>query len=353
MFSIDLTRSFTVALCITVAACNGSSNDDDAASADDAGTSNASADDGADDAPPATDDGDATDDGSVDSTGGDPPGDDAVAELFAALPGLWVAPVTSNTSAGDFATMTMDIRPADDRTLFGRVDLDSGNNLRFLFALETHDGVDEVVFRNGGDFLGILRDTRTRLIEHDAAAGTWRFCEINVGCDYVDAVFTLGDDMLDLSVDVAGMHHMHWGAALAEPRPLPGVFPADPTPGAPDDPFPTMPQLDVTLSWGEPAAEPFDAWVMLMTSSCGINPVGCTPARFLRTQVQAGATSAQLTFEQIHAGEYFGFGVLDRNGNLSTALIPDTGDGVTLPDRPVTVAPDGTSTASLSIITDL
>jgi hypothetical protein len=355
MQRLDATaRGLWVLAAIVAAGCP--SEDGDSAG-DTSGAATSAATEAATGGSAATDDGadasaDATDSSGADSTGGG--GDGAVAALFAALPGLWVAPVTSSTSAGDFAMMTMDIRPADDRTLFGRVDLDNANNLRFAFALETHDGVEELVFRNGGYFLGTLRDTRTRLVEHDAAAGTWRFCAIGgAECDYVDAVFTLGNDMLDLEVEVLGVHHMHWGAALAEARPQPGEFPVDPSPGGSDDPFPTMPQLDVSLSWTEPAAAPFDAWVLLMTTACGINPVGCTPSRFVRTTVEVGATSAALSFEQIHAGEYFGFAVLDRNGNLQGALVPDAGDGVSAPDQPVTVGAEGTSTKSIAILLDL
>lgn len=297
-------------------------------------------------------------DGSDDSTGdtGEPPAGTEVEQFMGALAGLWVAPVTSDTSVGDFPLMAMDMRPVDDRSIFARVDLDAANNLRFLFNVETHDGVDELVFRNGGFFLGILRDTRTRLIEHDEAAGTWRFCAVGeAGCDYIDAVFTVGEDTLDLTVDVLLMPHMHWAGQLAEPRPQPEVFPVDPTPGTPDDPFPPMPQLSVDVTWTTPAEAGAYAWVVLTTSECGLNPASadCTPARYLRTEVEVGATEATLTFDQVHPGAYFGLAILDRNANLGAgALLPDAGDGVSIPDRPVTVATEGTSSASIALFVD-
>lgn len=290
----------------------------------------------------------------ADTTGGGGGLDAAAAELLQHLPGLWVAPVTSNTTAGDFATMNMDVRPADDRTLFSRVDLDTANNLRFAFAIEEHEGEDVLVFRNGGFFQGVLRDTRTRLVEHDPAAGTWRFCAIAGGCAYVDAVFTKpDDDHLELNTRVLRMEHMHWAANRAEPRPLDAPFPYDPTPGGETDPFPAMPQLTVTLDWAEPAQAGTDAWVVLTTTPCGLDPLGCTPSRFVRAAAEPGATSAELVLDQIHPGEYLAVGILDRNGNLGGALLPDTGDGVTLPDRPVTVAASGTSEAALVIAIDL
>ena len=292
--------------------------------------------------------------GGADTTGGPGDPDDAVALFFSRLPGLWVAPVTSNTSAGDFATMNMDIRPADDRTLFSRVDLDSGNNLRFAFAVETHEGEDVLVFRNGGFFQGVLRDTRTRLEEYDADAGTWRFCAIAGGCAYVDARFTMTDeDHLELEAIVLRMQHMHWASTKAEPRELEAAFPFDPTPGGATDPFPPMPRLTVSLDWADPAPAGAEAWVILTTTPCGLSPAGCTPARFIRTAVDEGATSAELVLDQIHAGEYHAIGILDRNANLGATLLPDSGDGVTVPDQPVDVAPDGDSEAALVVAIDL
>ncbi len=90
-----------------------------------------------------------------------------------------------------------------------------------------------------------------------------------------------------------------------------------------------------------------------MTTPCGITPHGCTPSRFIRVPVDTGATSAQLVFEQIHPGEYFGLGILDHNGNLTGTLLPDRGDSVTLPDQPVTVAETGNSRADLVVVFDL
>jgi len=296
--------------------------------------------------------GEVTDDG-ADSTG-EPPLDDPAAEFLRSLPGLWVAPVTSMTSVGDFPIMSMDIRPVDDRTLFSRVDLDAANNLRFAFAIEEHDGAPTLVFRNGGYFLGFLRDTRTTLVEHDPDAGLWRFCAITGGCDYVEARFLRSDpDVLTLSTDVMGRPHMHWEGVLAEPRPLDGDFPYDPSPGQADDPFPPMPALRVSLSWTEPLVASVDAWVVLSTTECALLPGSCQPSRFLRITADAGATSAELQFDQIHAGDYFATAMLDRNGNLAGTLFPDGGDLVSLPNQAVTVAERGESTASISLLVEL
>lgn len=290
---------------------------------------------------------------SADSTGEPPEGDAALAFLNA-LPGLWIAPVTSMTSVGDFPIMAMDIRPADDRTLLSRVDLDAGNNLRFAFAIEEHDGAPVLVFRNGGDFLGILRDTRTALVEHDPAAQTWRFCAIGGGCDYVDAVFTLETpERLVLTATVLGRPHMHWEGVLREERPLDGEFPYDPAPGSTSDPFPTMPTLRVTLTWTSPTAAAVDAWIVLSTTDCGFAPGSCQPSRFIRTTVEPGSTSAELVLEQIHAGDYQANAFLDNNGNLAGTLFPDAGDLVSIPNHDIEVAPAGESTAAIALLVEL
>jgi hypothetical protein len=297
-------------------------------------------------------DGGSSSDG-ADSTG-EPPGQDAALAFMNAVPGLWIAPVTSMTSVGDFPIMAMDIRPADDRTLFSRVDLDGANNLRFAFAIEEHDGAPVLVFRNGGYFLGILRDTRTTLVEHDAAAQTWRFCAVMGGCGYVDALFALeAPDRLVLTATVLGRPHMHWEGVRREERPLDGQFPYDPSPGAADDPFPAMPSLRVTLSWATPTVEPVDAWVVLTTTDCSLVPGSCQPSRFFRAAVPAGADSAELLLDQVHAGDYQANAFLDNNGNLAGTLFPDTGDLVSIPNQDVEVAPAGESTAAIALVVEL
>lgn len=297
-------------------------------------------------------DGTSSSDG-ADSTG-EPPTDDAALALLNALPGLWIAPVTSMTSVGDFPIMAMDIRPADDRTLFSRVDLDGANNLRFAFAIEEQGGAPVLVFRNGGYFLGILRDTRTTLVEHDPDAQTWRFCAVGGGCGYVDALFTLETpERLVLTATVMGRPHMHWEGVKREERPLDGQFPYDPTPGASDDPFPVMPSLRVTLSWTTPTTEAVDAWVVLTTTDCALLPGSCQPSRFFRATTEPGATEVELVLDQIHAGDYQANAFLDNNGNLAGTLLPDSGDLVSIPNHDVEIAPAGESTTAIALVVEL
>ena len=94
-------------------------------------------------------------------------------ELMQRLAGLWTGPATM-TPLGTFARMNMDLRAASAQVLFSRADLDEMNNLRFAFELEAPDGETTLVYRNGGYFLGLLRDSRTRLVEH--TADSYRFC---------------------------------------------------------------------------------------------------------------------------------------------------------------------------------
>ena len=110
--------------------------------------------------------------------------------LFRRLAGLWSGPVTM-TRLGAFPVVNMDFRPGSDHVLFGRVDLDAQNALRFAFSIETIAGKDTVVFRNGGLFRGVARDSRTVLVSADEQTGSFRFCAVDGGCDYIDAVFQL------------------------------------------------------------------------------------------------------------------------------------------------------------------
>lgn len=289
----------------------------------------------------------------ADTSGGVTPDADS-AEFFEAVVGLWVAPVTSWTSAGSFPTMNMDVRAASDNVLFSRVDLDADNSLRFAFQLEEHDGQTQLVFRNGGDFLGIPRDSKAVLEER--TGDTWRFCALSAGCGYIDARFAFeSSERLRLDVDVMGMRHIEWIANRRETRSLDGAFP-NPTPEASDAPFPPMPQLEVEAQWSVPLEQDADIWLILTSTECGINPVAnCVPSRYMLAQVSAGSSSVTLTIEQIHPGQYSANAVLDRNQNISAGvLLPDAGDAVSFPlDAPTTVPTEGTGTLTLMLNADI
>lgn len=285
----------------------------------------------------------------------DAPNETDASAFFVSIAGLWVAPVTSWTSAGSFPTMNMDVRAASDGVLFSRVDLDEDNAVRFAFALEEHDGQTLLTFRNGGEFLGIRRDTRTVLEETDGTV--WRFCALgDGGCSSIDARFDFsGEDSLRLDVDVLGMRHIEWIASRLEARPLEGAFPEPPAqPG--DAEFPPMPELAVQASWNVPLEEPADVWVVLTSTECGVNPLAnCVPSRYMRATAEAGTTSVTVGFEQIHDGSYRANAALDRNRNMTAGvLLPDAGDSVSIPlDVPTDVPTSGVGTVDLMLSLDL
>lgn len=272
-------------------------------------------------------------------------------ELAQRLSGLWSGPATM-TPLGAFPLMNMDLRAASGHVLFGRVDLDAANNLRFAFEVEDHGSGPVLVYRNGGYFLGILRDSRAVLVEHSGSM--WRFCSTSAqGCDYIDARFSFdGDDRVILDVDVKGMQHVYWDATRKETRALPQPFPVDLEPQAADAPFPTMPSLRATVTWQEPLAQAGEVWGIVTTQPCDAQ-FTCTHSRSLRAAAAAGATSATLLIEQIHAGDYQLTAVLDRNGNMAQTMFPDAGDGVSLPNKAVLVAPAGETKTSAAIVIDL
>lgn len=298
----------------------------------------------------ASDSGSADSTGAADSTGGmsDP---SAMADFFARWPGLWAGPVDSMTSAGDFPTMNMDVRAADGYTLFSRCDLDGGNSVRMAMAIEQHGGEDVLTFRNGGYFLGIMRDSRTTLVEADLEAERFRFCALDGGCDYIDAVFDFeGPDALDMHVNVRGNTHFDWPATRKELREVATPFPQDDTALPGDQPFPEMPTLTAHLSWSTPLAEAADAWLILSTENCGVG--GCNPSRFIRGHAEAGATSIDVVMDQIHPGDYKTNAMLDRNGNLAGTFLPDAGDAVAIPNGSASVAA-GENEISLALIVEL
>jgi hypothetical protein len=307
-----------------------------------------------------------------DATGDDATGDDATAtdaqggddaadvspeafageRLMTALVGLWRGPA-ERTPLGTFPLMNMDMRPVQGLALgdllFSRADLDADNSLRFAFGVEQHAGADVLVFRNGGQFLGLDRDTRTLLESFDAATQTWRFCALDGGCDYVDATWTFSrPDALTLQVLVGGRQHLTWSAQRVEARDAPAPFPsADALPA--DAPFPPMPSLRVTVTWSPALTADAPVWVVLSTTPCGFTGRGCEASRSISARALAGSTSAEVVLHQVHPGAYKLNAVLDRDDNIQSQVFPSSGDSVALPDQAVTVGPSGESTAQSAI----
>jgi len=282
------------------------------------------------------------------STGGDMV---AGLELLPRLAGLWSGPATM-TPLGTFPLMNMDLRAASGQVLFSRADLDALNSLRFAFEVEAPGGTPTLVYRNGGYFLGMLRDSRTALVEQ--GEDSWRFCSTGAqGCDYIDARWTFsGGDALVFDVKVKGSQHVYWEATRKETRALPEPFPSDLTPLASDAEFPPMPTLKIDVGWAQPLAQDGEVWTIVTTGDCDLQ-LKCTHSRSLRAMVSAGATSASLTIEQIHPGPYKLNAILDRNGNLATTLYPDTGDGVASPNQAIMVAPSGETAVKAQIVVTL
>jgi hypothetical protein len=279
-------------------------------------------------------------------------GEDGVAglELMQRLAGLWSGPA-SMTPLGTFPLMNMDVRAASGQVLFSRVDLDANNSLRFAFEVEDHGSGPVLVYRNGGYFLGLLRDSRALLTEHTDSS--WRFCSATQGCDYIDATFSFdGDDHVILDVKVKGMQHVYWDALREETGALPEPFPADTTPLAKDAPFPAMPSLKVDVNWAGALAEDGGVWVILTTQPCDLQ-FTCKHSRSLLTAAAVGSTSSSLLIDQVHPGDYKMTVVLDRNGNMADTLFPDAGDGVSLPNQAVKVAPAGETSVQATIVVDL
>lgn len=268
------------------------------------------------------------------------------------LAGLWTGPAT-RTPLGDFSMMNVDFRPASPQVVFGRTDVDEDNSLRFAFSVETHGGEDVLIYRNGGFFLGLLRDHRARLVEHEPGSSRWRFCHATLGCDYADALWDFrGPELLIFDVRVRGMQHVYWNARRVEAGELPAGFAEGlVSQGTGEAPFPPMPNLRTTVRWLRPLQAEAPVYLVLSNRECA--PAECQPARQLRARARAGSNSVELNLEQVHPKTYFAFAILDRNDNLEMLGLPDSGDGVSLPNQRLTVMEQGTSTGQLDIVYDL
>jgi hypothetical protein len=287
--------------------------------------------------------------------------------LFGRLAGLWSGQA-GQTPLGSFPEMNMDFRAADEHWLFGRVDLDAQNSLRYGFAYEDVAGGPSLVYRNGGYFQGTLRDLTVVLNDADEDAGTYHFCAqpdacmfVNDscipetgGCGFVDALFTFSaPDQLVFNAHVNGQEHLIWTAARKETRQLPTPFPVDATPQPADAGWPAMPQASLTVSWTAALAKPTGVWIILSETPCGsLGSLGwsCTPSRALMTQAPAGATSATLLFDQLLAGAYNAVALVDAAGTFAMTLAPAPGDSVSDPAASIVVPASGQATATLPIV---
>ncbi len=288
-------------------------------------------------------------------------------QIFGRMAGLWTGQA-AQTPLGSFPEMNMDFRAADPNWLFGRVDLDDENSLRYGFAIEDVAGQATVVYRNGGYFQDVLRDLTTQLVDCDDDAGTYHFCaaqetcmyidggcfEEQGGCSFVDALFTFSSPtQMVFNAHVNGAEHLIWTVTRAETRTIPSPFPSAPTPLPDDAGWPAMPQLLATVTWSSPLAAATPVWIILSDTPCGSlgsTSFSCTPSRSISATAPAGATQVTVLFDQIHAGSYDAVALLDVAGTFATTLTPAPGDGVSDPSASVTVPASGQGTATLPIV---
>ncbi|MEW5738482.1 MAG: hypothetical protein AB1938_06120 [Myxococcota bacterium] len=263
--------------------------------------------------------------------------------LMTRLAGLWVGPARM-TPLGDFPVMYMDFRNVGPGFLFAQADMDATNNLRFGLSIETYDGADMLAYRNGGYFQGVLRDSRTRLVEADEAAGRYRFCSVTQGCGYIDATFRFtGPDDLVFDTLVRGAQHVLWTARRRESRTLPDPFPATlASMGDGGAPWPAMASVQATVRWTTALTQPGTVWILLTTTPCAPT-FSCVASRSMRVDVAAGATSATLSIPSVHAGDYRLTAVVDRDGTFGTTLAPSSGDSLAV-DQVVSVPSSGQAT---------
>ena len=253
----------------------------------------------------------------------------------------------TNTVLGDFPLVNMDFRPVGDSVLFGRVDLDPNNALRFEFVAEVQSGMrPSWCFATVGCSTGWFAMT-PEPCSWSRPATRYRFCAIQGGCDYVDATFELSSaTQLSLNVLVKGQPHELGSAKRVEERTVPATFPAHTDlPG--DEDFPPMPSGELHVTWATPVAAPTDVWVVLSTTSC-IPTGSCQFSRWIKTSATAGATDATIRIDQLHGGAYSALAVVDANNDLASTLGPDAGDLISVISPQITVAPSGTTMANLA-----
>jgi len=156
-------------------------------------------------------------------------------EFFQRIVGTWTG-INSNTKLGFDFPMTIDFAPSGGGLMYGNLVVDAQSTIAFGFNIETYDGKDVFTFRSAG----FERDSRLKLIEHDAARGYYRFCAVREAfrgqpvpivegaCNHIDARFTFSapDHMLFVVTTLSGQSHVNWNATRTVTHTLPDPFPA-------------------------------------------------------------------------------------------------------------------------------
>jgi len=155
-------------------------------------------------------------------------------ELMRRLAGTWTGLNNASRPVAYVFPMTVSFRPEGDNFLYGEYVVSSTDNVIWGFSVEDYGKGPVLAYRNGGYLLGLLRDSRTQLVEFDAAAGFYRFCAVKEhglpvdGCNYIDAQYTfLSENEVRFVVTTrSGTPHVDWTGTRTEQIALPDVFPA-------------------------------------------------------------------------------------------------------------------------------
>ncbi len=297
--------------------------------------------------------------------------------------GIWDGPVTSTTGLGSFPVWIVDFRPISENQVSAKNELDPLNDIHLSFFVALYDSVYKVAFRNGGSFAGMHRTAYflADSVSETSSQSYYRFAEIKKGRSraYTEITFK-GDSLIMKSYtnksnsQSAATLHMTWKATRKDATTCQAAvshfaFPKksltkdftttfnsssesifyDLT----SDPYlessqPYLGQTTINYSFTPNITPSASKKVILMiTSQPLIN--GFVPnyanLKFRSRYVVLAANNTSFTFNYMHPGTYYVYGIYDADGNLTYS----SGDAVSTTNSTFTLTDKGTASASVQI----
>lgn len=272
--------------------------------------------------------------------------------LFSHINGIWSGPVVSSTSIGNFSEYTADYRPISPSQVSAKNELDKTDDLFMSFFITWHCDGYKLAFRNGGYFSGMQRISYLIIdsVSENGATAFYRFKDFKAGTtrSYADLFFR--NDSLYMAVYTnkyntlsTAVMHFKWDAGKQDGTSAQNAithfsFPKkqlvkdlcsafdgktesifyDPN----TDVYPETAQpylgkstVNVTLANGLPTA---GKKVFLIITTQPLFS-GFTPQlqnlKYKSRYVILNATDAQYTFNYMHPGSYYLYGLYDADGN--------------------------------------
>ena len=303
--------------------------------------------------------------------------------LFNHINGIWSGSVTSSTAIGNFPEYTADYRPISASQVSAKNELDKNNDLFMSFFITWHCNEYKMAFRNGGYFSGMQRISYMVIdsVSESGSNAFYRFTDFKAGTTraYADLLFR-GDSLYmkvytnkNNTLSSAVMHFV-WNAGRQDATAANAVVAAFSYPkktlvkdlcksfdgktesifySAAQDVYaetaqPYLGKTRVNVSLSNTADTAGKKVFLIVTTQPLFN--GVTPQlqnlKYKSRYVIMNASDPSFTFNYMHPGTYYVYGLFDKDNNGTFS----TGDYTVYPlNTTLTLGDKGDQTVNLNL----